>query len=329
MNKFWGARSLARGFAALTAAAVLTSVFAGPAAAERAQLEGSISGLKSEYASNEDVHFTVKLTNTGSVTAEGVYVFPLADRSTDLDVPYGAWGDLNAGRGIKLEPGQSVEQPVTGSIRDVRQGTLTVRVRAFDKTGSSVSPDFEGSAKVVPAPGVASGVVYGDKNGNGVRDSGEELAGLKLTLRYVHGYDVTYTTTSDDKGNFTFKVPAADYRLGGDVVDGWLFPWRFVHIGDDAKLDLRGVPPLNGALAASMAFTQESYQAGDLAHLTVTLSNSGPIPLTGIVAACDRYGSDFGLKGNGPGWGDLGNTAAGVTIAPRPDADLRRHGARA
>lgn len=78
-------------------------------------------------------------------------------------------------------------------------------------------------------------------------------------------------------------------------------------------LDVRGAPPLNGALKASMAFTQDSYKAGDLAHVTVTLSNSGPIPLTGIVAACNRIGDPYILSGCGPGWGDL--AADGVTIA--------------
>jgi len=154
--------------------------------------------------------------------------------------------------------------------------------------------------------------VYGDKNGNGAWDSGEELAGIKLTLRYVHG-NVSYTATSDDKGNLTFKVPAADYYLGGEVVDGWLFPWRTVHIGEGTKLDLRGAPPLNGALTASMKFTQDSYKVGDTVHLTVTLANSGKTPLVGIVASCNRVGNSNILQGTGPGWGDL-VWSRGVTI---------------
>ncbi|MBE1499000.1 hypothetical protein H4696_006100 [Amycolatopsis lexingtonensis] len=62
---------------------------------------------------------------------------------------------------------------------------------------------------------------------------------------------------------------------------------------------------MNGALTASLAFTQDSYQPGDLAHLTVTLANSGPTPLTGIVAACNRVGDGHLLNATGPGWGDL------------------------
>ncbi len=318
MNTSRSARSFARGFAALTAAAVLTSVFADPAAAdeptptatapttseasstpatpasseapepstapsstqpenkpaaaqpqaepaERARVTASIKLDNTDYLSNEDVHFTIKLTNTGGVTAEGVYVYQFTDKLTDLNVPWGGWGDLSSGRGITLEPGHSFDLSGTGSIRDIRQDTVAVRGILFDKTGFSVSTDFGTSANVKPAPGDASGIVYGDKNGNGARDSDEALAGIKLTLRYVHG-DVTYTATSDKDGNLTFDVPAADYYLGGDVVDGWLFPWRTVHIGKGTKLDLRGAPPLNGALKASMKFTQDSYQVGDTAH---------------------------------------------------------------
>ncbi|WP_410606914.1 hypothetical protein [Amycolatopsis sp. lyj-109] len=359
MNISRSARSVARGFVALTAAAVLTSVFAGPAAAEdptpespaptstapstseapasseapppapsstqpeskpaaaqpraeRARITVSIDLDKDAYASSDDVHFTIKLTNTGEVTAEGVEAYQFTDKPTDLAVLYGTWGDLSTGQGIRLEPGQSFEQTGVGNVRDLRQDTVTIRGILFDKTGSSVSSDFGDSAKVTPAPGEATGVVYGDKNGNGARDSGEELAGIKLTLRYVHG-DVTYTATSDENGNLTFKVPAADYYLGGEVVDGWLFPFRTVHIGEGTKLDLRGAPPLNGALKASMKFTQDSYKVGELAHVAVTLSNSGKIPLTGIVAGCNRIGDPYILSGRAPGWGDL--AGGGVTIA--------------
>ncbi|SFG80122.1 SdrD B-like domain-containing protein [Amycolatopsis regifaucium] len=96
----------------------------------------------------------------------------------------------------------------------------------------------------------------------------------------------------------------------------------------------RGAPPLNGALKASLAFTKESYKPGDLAQITVTLSNSGSHPLTGIVAACNRAGAEHALN-VGPGWGELHYATAGATIAPGqtrtfevsakvPDAALNR-----
>ncbi|WP_410639629.1 hypothetical protein [Amycolatopsis sp. lyj-346] len=367
MNISRSARSIARGFAALTAAAVLTSVFAGPATAdpapeapapvtsaapstapstsevpadppvstppapvspapeskpaaaqpaERAQIKVSAVLGKTAYASDEDVHATFELTNIGPTRAVGLSVAQDITAPTDLVVPYDpGWGPLRPSSepGLDLEPGAAFKLEITGKIRDIRQATTVLRGVVFDATGFGVG-EFTASAAVVRAPAHLTGVVYGDKNGNGTRETGEELPGAKLTLRYVHS-DITYSITSDAQGRLdSSDVPAAEYYLGGEVVDGWLIPWRTVRIGADTDLTVRGVPPLNGALTASMAFTKNSYQVGELAHVTVTLSNSGPIPLTGIVAACNRIGDGHLLSGRGQGWGDL--AGAGVTIAP-------------
>ncbi|NBH11252.1 hypothetical protein GTY80_49455 [Amycolatopsis sp. SID8362] len=281
---------------------------------QRAQVEVSASLDKTTYTTAEDVHFTVTLTNTGSTTAKGLWVSQHMIEPTDLFVPYDpGWGPLtSANPGVDLEPGKSFVFHGTGKVREVDQTTTVLRGVVFDATHFGVG-EFSADAKVVPAPGHAEGVVYGDKNGNGKRDAGEELAGAKLTLRYVNG-SATHTATSGPDGTIAFDVPGAEYYLGGQVVDGWLIPFRVVRIGADTHLDVRGAPPLNGALKASMAFTENSYQVGELAHVTVTLANSGPIPLTGITAACNRIGDPYILSGRGPGWGDL--AADGVTIAP-------------
>lgn len=188
-----------------------------------------------------------------------------------------------------------------------------MRGHVYDETGFGVGT-FDSSVPIIRVRGHAAGVVYGDGNGNGALDAGEQLPGATLTLWYVHG-NGTYTATSDAAGKFSFDVSAGDYTLGGEVVDGWLIPWKAVRI-DPGTPDLlvRGAPPLNGALAVSMAFTQDSYQPGELAHLTVTLANSGSTPLIGIVAACNRIGDGYLLNGTGPGWGDL-VWNRGVTIA--------------
>nr|AXL05380.1 hypothetical protein SAMN04489730_0591 [uncultured bacterium] len=342
----------------MTAAAVLTSVFAGPAAAEdptptptapatseapaeppastppvspapeskppaqpqaepaqRAQVEISVAFGKESYRTDEAVDFTFKVKNVGSAPATGVTVFQHILEPTDLDVGNG-WGPLTTPAGVTIEPGKTFELAVTGHVRDVEQATTAVRGVLFDETHFGIG-SFDIRVPVVKVPGRAVGVVYGDGNGNGVLDAGEPLAGAKLTLRYVHDSgNRIYTATSDAAGKFSFDgIPAADYFIGGEVVDGWLIPWDTVRIGTDTEdLLVRGVPPLNGALTASMKFTQDSYKVGDLAHLTVTLSNSGKIPLTGIVAGCNRIGDPHILSGRTPGWGDLARD--GVTIAP-------------
>jgi len=284
------------------------------AKAERAQVAVSLAFDKASYGTDEDVTFTVKLTNVGGTRAAGITLWQMISDPTDLDVPYDGWGKLRDNPGVTLEPEETFELKVSGKVRDVEKKTAVVRGVLFDESGASASREFSFSVPVTRVDGRAVGTVYGDKNGNGSFEAGEQLAGLKLTLRYVHGSN-TYTATSGPDGKFGFDLPAGEYYLGGDVVDGWLFPFRTVRIGPDTEdMLVRGAPPLNGALKASMAFTQDSYQVGELVHITVTLSNSGPIPLTGIVASCNRIGDGYILQGTGPGWGDL-VWSRGVTIA--------------
>ncbi|MEU8634680.1 hypothetical protein AB0C38_21095 [Amycolatopsis sp. NPDC048633] len=281
--------------------------------AERAQVAVSLVFDKDSYTTDEEVRFTFKVTNVGQVRAAGLTVYQQITEATDLNVPYDGWGKLRAEPGVTLEPGESFELAVSGTVRDVEKDTTVVRGVMFDETHFGVSPSFEFSRPITKAAGHAEGLVYGDKNGNGKYDAGEALSGAKLTLRYRHGSG-TYTATSGPDGKITFDVPGAEYFLGGEVVDGWLIPFRVVRIGADTQLTVRGAPPLNGALKATMAFTQDSYKVGELAHVTVTLANSGPIPLTGITAACNRIGDPHHLTGRTPGWGDLAGD--GVTIAP-------------
>ncbi len=269
--------------------------------------------FKPSYPTNEDVHFSIKITNTRSVPVAGLQVAHFFTNPDDLEVPFiDGWGPLGQKPGVTLPPGESFVQQVVGQIKDISQDHAVLRGFVYDESGHGVAPGFDYSIKLEKTTGHPTGLVYGDRNGDGKPDKGEALAGTTVTLRYGN---LTYHATSDQDGNVDFgEIPAARYSVGGEVIDGWLFPLQTVQVGPGTNLAIRGVRPLNGALKASMAFTQDSYQAGDLAHLAVTLSNSGPIPLTGIIAGCDRFGSAIALKGFGPGWGDLGNTAGGVTV---------------
>ncbi|SEB34960.1 hypothetical protein SAMN04489727_1100 [Amycolatopsis tolypomycina] len=361
MNTSRGARSVARIFAALTAAAVLTSAFAGPAAAEdpaptptstapstvpspseappssevpppsstqpeskpaaaqpqddpvpQPDLDVSFD-IADSYPTNADVHFTIKIHNPRSVPAEGLQVAQWFDKPDDLVVPFiDGWGPLSGKPGVTLQPGETFTQAVVGQLQDISQDHANLRGFVYDKDGHGVAPGFDIPIKLEKTPGHATGVVYGDANGNGTFDAGEELTGITLTLRYS---SLTYQATSGKGGHFDFgEIPAAKYHFGGDVLGGWLFPFQNIEVGADTELLVRGAPPLDGKLTASMAFTQDSYQVGDLAHVAVKLTNSGSVPLTGIVAECDRFGASYALKGTGPGWGDLAGD--GVRIAP-------------
>ncbi|MFB9683280.1 hypothetical protein [Amycolatopsis plumensis] len=265
------------------------------------------------YPTNADVHFTIKIHNPRSVPAEKLRVAQWIGKPDDLVVPFAdGWGPLSSDRGVTLQPGETFTQAVVGQIQDISQDHANLRGFVYDKDGHGVAPSFDIPFKLEKTPGHASGVVYGDANGNGTLDAGEELTGIELTLRYS---TLTYRATSGKGGHFDFgEIPAARYSLGGDVIGGWLFAFQNVQVGPDTHLVVRGAPPLDGKLAASMAFTQDSYHVGDLAHVTVKLTNSGQVPLTGIVAECDRFGASYALQGTGPGWGDLAGD--GVRVGP-------------
>ncbi|WP_410595998.1 hypothetical protein [Amycolatopsis sp. lyj-23] len=267
--------------------------------------------LAESYPTNADVHFAIRIHNPRSVPVEGLQIAQFFDRPDDVVVPFiDGWGPLSGKPGVTLQPGETFTQPVVGQLKDISQDHADLRGFVFDKDGHGVAPSFNLPIKLAKTPAHPTGVVYGDANGNGKLDAGEELTGITLTLRYSN---LTYRATSGEGGRFDFgEIPAAEYFLDGDVVDGWLFPFRSVQVGPDTELTVRGALPLNGALTASMKFTQDSYKVGEPAHVTVTLANSGRLPLAGVVAECNRIGDPYILSGRTPGWGDLAGD--GVTI---------------
>ncbi|RSM67225.1 hypothetical protein DMH03_00635 [Amycolatopsis sp. WAC 01376] len=286
--------------------------------AERAEVVATVAFEKASYKTDEEVRFTFKVKNTGKTRAAGLRVNQFFSEPGALSIPYEpGWGALGRAPGVNLEPGEATEVTVTGQIGDLDKDTATVRGFVYDHTGFSAGT-FDQPVSVTKVTGRAAGVVFGDENGDGQLDDGEQLADIPLTLRHAIG-SKEYKATSGADGKIDFgDIPAAKYFLGGgDAIKGWLFPFKVIKIGADTKdLSIRGVRPLNGALKATVAFTKESYKPGELAHVTVKLSNSGTIPLVGIVAGCNRAGVDFGLKSSGPGWGELSYSAGGATIAP-------------
>lgn len=282
---------------------------------QAAQIEADVEFDKSSYRTDESVGFTFTIRNTGDAAATGLQVSLFILRPTDIQiVGQDAWGPLDQRPGVTLRPGESFTTKVSGQIRDVEEDSVTVRGFVHDATGFGVA-NFDVNAPVTRVLGRAAGIVFGDANGNGVFDNGEELSGITLTLSYE--FRNTFTATSDANGRISFAdVPVARYRFGGgEATDGWLFPFVFVQVdesGGSDDLRLRGVRPLNGVLSATMEFTKDEYRPGELARIRITLTNSGSTPLTGIVAGCNRSGMGPQLNGNGPGWAPF--NGAGVTV---------------
>lgn len=288
---------------------------AGPAA-QRPQLEVTAEFDKRSYRTGELITVTFRVKNIGSELATGLFVLTESLAPTDLRFDPDQWGGL-ARPGVTLEPGAAAEAILSGQTRtpDVDRVTLTGNV--YDQDGLGIYR-FSFTAPVTKTFSHVAGTVFADRNGNAQSDSGEELAGAALTWSYILG-GFTVTTTSGAGGRFDFgEIPTVSYSTSGTAA-GFVVLLTQVDINankDNTHLLIRAVPPLNGTLHASMAFTKDTYKPGELAHITVTLSNSGRIPLVGIVAGCNRSGEGPQLSGIGPGWGELAANSDGVTLDP-------------
>jgi hypothetical protein len=168
--------------------------------------------------------------------------------------------------------------------------------------------------------GTISGIVFGDADGDGVFDDGEGLPGVELGLSETGELKRVRT---DAGGRFAYPgLPASQYGLSVQSrVGGWIVgsPGQIVVDGSarSAELRVRAERPLSETLTVTAEFDRKTYRPGDQAKITVTLTNKGRRPLTGIRARCDDLGSFHHVRGaDDPAlWGDLAYSAAGVTVA--------------
>ncbi len=164
-----------------------------------------------------------------------------------------------------------------------------------------------------------SGVVYGDADGDGRFDDGEGLSDVPVKLG--RGLPVDETTSGSD-GRFTFTdVPRGVYELEVPQLDTWVgpytYPVRVDGTGEHTDLELRRSSPVSKTLEATLSFDEDSYQPGDTAHVTFTLTNKGDRPLTGVTAYCGGIGDSRDLDGvnEREHFGELVWDGDGVTIA--------------
>jgi len=91
--------------------------------------------------------------------------------------------------------------------------------------GEAISGLDFGSQERVPVPGVIMGLLWDDRDGDGVRDDGESgLAGRTVWLDAdADGRMDTgeATTTTDTAGRYSFTVAAGDYVVEQSIPEGW------------------------------------------------------------------------------------------------------------
>jgi hypothetical protein len=289
-----------------------------------AELRGSVKFGKQRYESHETVSAYITITNVGGQTAEHVRLASI----TTLDVPDEQLGDLRPnGPGIRVPVGESRTITVSGKIREVWSGQLAVMADVSHAAGSGFAR-FRETVEVVQSTGEVTGVVYTDKNRNGQMDPGEGAVRAELEL----GGGVPLTGrrgATDDNGRFSFTdLPSGYYSITYTLADGWAVhvdgekPRFRVEPGVPVEVVARAERPFRESLKATVVLDKSTYQAGDLAKITVTLTNTSDREIRGVQALCNR---DTGVSrlGGRPGivpmpesWGDLRTSTKGVTLAP-------------
>lgn len=273
-------------------------------------LEHTVAFAEPSYRTGDAVVVKLTLRNSGD-TPITVSAFAFDDEPGDITIDWASWREL-AGAGLTIAPGATHRQDVRGWAGD--PGATTARFRGlFFVDGAGVS--FSAEVPVEVVHGGLRGVVYRDRNGNRQVDAGEPAAGEAVSLRSRAGG--TRTTTTDGSGAFAFTglAPVAHY-LSVTRRGGWEFEFQTVQIvaGEDAEATVPGVRPFEDTLDATMRFTEDSYQPGDVARIDITLTNTGDVPLAGIRAYCNRSGEGPQLD-TGSGWGELLHSSAGVRLA--------------
>ncbi|WP_409489881.1 hypothetical protein [Amycolatopsis sp. cmx-11-12] len=321
-------RRSVRAVSALTLAFTLTGAMAAvPAYADPGpNLKITAAVPEGRWLRGDHIPIDLTITNIGDAKATEVR----ATGSTYSGPYYGfdpnTWGDLDTnGPGTSFEAGESRTYRVTGYIWGAEAGNPVVRIDLSAPADTDYS-DNSADVPVNPIPPETTervaGQVYGDKNRDGVLTPGEELAGLTARVGGP-GLPQELSVVTDAAGRFSFDaVPVGTIRVLGFRYDpaGWLFPegdvMRLDGSGKYQNVSVQGRQPLEKDLQAKIEFDKARYAPGETAKATVTLTNSGASPLSGLYATCkDPQGTDIDLKIPQEQWGAFGPAQAGTLAA--------------
>ena len=317
-----------RSACALTAALVMAGMAAAPAsAASGPNLKVTVVAQQGRWLSGDTVALDVTVSNIGDAVAFGTIGTAYTESGTPLSIHRSDWGDLaDDGTGAPVAQGETRTFHLTGQLGTF-SGDSVVHVEVY--TGQDV--DYSDNIQRVTLPMArgterVAGVLYGDANGDGKPSAGEALAGAEAHFIGV-GTTSDMVSVTDATGHFSFdNLPLSRYayvsfrKVPGGWVDQPVGEMRLDGRGAYTALEVRAVRPLSDVLHETITLDKTTYAAGDTGKVTVTLSNSGTQPLTGLYLGCDAgaFGSELAVTDDQWGAFDYrrheGTLAAGQRI---------------
>jgi len=303
--------------AALVAALMLCAAAPATAQGDAVRLRVTAAFNQPSYVSTDtDVRVTLTVENVGTVAATDVNVLV----ESDMDADFVALGDLLPERGTaRVEPGASVtvEIPVGTPLRRKLHAEFTAVATGQQQDTATGAHIAVVDAGVTVLRGSLTGKVFGDRDGDGVADPGEELVGGEVELDGGMA-GVFEVARIGANGVFSFAdLPVAEYFVRYVPPGGWrLADPSTVRVAPGANtVLLRAVRSTPLALTATVALDRTSYAVGDVAREHVVLTNSGTTPLNRVMAGCGAAEGENGLSGRS--WGDLAAiNEVGITLAP-------------
>ncbi|NGY61617.1 hypothetical protein G7043_22060 [Lentzea sp. NEAU-D13] len=293
-----------------------------PANVPPPDLAVQVQSDKAEYLPGEDINVTVTVTNKSETVAANVrfgHVIQsawLAKGADELSSrPSIAKGQPKVIR-LVLRPSNLSLPSVPFQFRATVDGVA-------DPTPGDNGTDMYFNVRQLR--GDVSGVVYSDKNGNGAFDAGEGLANSWISTR---GGTPSETRSSFTDANGAFKMwtlPAGAHKVWSvDWLNQYVVQPGFadfvVENGKETKIMVPVASPVKTTLTAALAFDKRSYAPTDEVGLDITLKNSGSQALTGVVAVCESYNSQYLTSA---GWGALAPNGAGVTVPAGGELKVR------
>lgn len=281
-----------------------------------ADIKLSVRFDRPEYAQGEALGITVTVHNAGDATANRIR---FASDPFQMHLTTGVEDLISR---PSVAPGETKTIKLGGSAQwGVPNVALTLRAYVEDGTDKNPADNqVRAQATVVNRSGQLSGVVYEDRDSDGIADSDEVLDHQQLKL--VGGADFpSRSIYTYGGGRFTIRdLPAGTYqvRYSDSYTNGRAIkPGQkmVVRNGESTEVALQVGPALSRSLQlAGYSFDKTRYAKGDPISVTVKLRNYGTAPITGLVAVCDPENDPATLDGTADGWGELRPDRGGVTI---------------